>query len=394
MTDTALTLDRLRDTYREGLLQDVLPFWLRHGLDTQWGGIMTSLDRQGAVLDTDKSVWQQGRFAWLLGELYNHPLLQDHPQRGDWLQVAEENLRFLTRHCFDVQDGRMWFQVTRDGQPIRKRRYAFTESFAAIAFGEMAQATGNEEYAQQAESCFNEFISRGTARQQETPKFTDTRPTQTIGFPMIALVTAQQLRDSMQLESAETWIDRSIEVIRRDFCKPELQCVLETVGPQGELLSHFDGRTLNPGHAIEAAWFIMREGQHRHDPELIQLGCQMLDWMWERGWDREMGGLLYYTSLDGRPIQEYWQDMKFWWPHSESLLATLLAFQLTGQVKYLAWHQQVHEWAFAHFPDREYGEWFGYLRRDGGVVTTLKGNQWKGPFHLPRMQLLCWEWLQ
>jgi N-acylglucosamine 2-epimerase len=49
----------------------------------------------------------------------------------------------------------------------------------------------------------------------------------------------------------------------------------------------------------------------------------------------------------------------------------------------------VHEWAYAHFPDREHGEWFGYLHRDGTVSTRLKGNVWKGPFHLPRMQWYC-----
>ena len=46
---------------------------------------------------------------------------------------------------------------------------------------------------------------------------------------------------------------------------------METVGPDGEFLDHFDGRTLNPGHAIEAAWFIMREGQIRQDEMLVHI---------------------------------------------------------------------------------------------------------------------------
>ena len=379
--------------YRDNLLDEVLPFWMEHGVDQDLGGIITSLDRSGTVIDDDKGVWQQGRFTWLLGELFNHRLLQDHPQRQSWLETAERNLSFMSRFCFDTEDGRMWFHLTREGKPIRKRRYAFSESFAAIAYGEWAQATGSEEYAQQAEACFEAFVTQSTS-EPDHPKFTDNRPSKGIGFSMIAIVTAQQLRDSIQLETADAWIDRYIAEIQRDFCKPDLECVMENVGLQGEVLEHFDGRTLNPGHAMEAAWFIMSEGVHRQDTALQDLGCQMLDWMWQRGWDKEHGGLLYFTSLDGKPIQEYWQDMKFWWPHNEAIIATLMAWKITGDEKYATWHRQIHEWSHNHFHDVEYGEWFGYLRRDGQVVTPLKGNLWKGPFHLPRMQLIAWDLLE
>ena len=155
------------------------------------------------------------------------------------------------------------------------------------------------------------------------------------------------------------------------------------------MIDHFDGRTLNPGHAIECAWFIMREGSHRKDESLVQVGCEMLDWMWKRGWDTEFGGILYFADVHGHPVQEYWHDMKFWWPHNEAIIATLLAFHLTGEEKYADWHEQVHQWAYRHFPDPDHGEWFGYLDRTGRITSTLKGGLWKGPFHLPRMQLLC-----
>ena len=211
---------------------------------------------------------------------------------------------------------------------------------------------------------------------------------------MIALATAQELRESIQLESAETRIDQSILDIQRFHLKPDIRCVMETVGLSGELIDHFDGRLLNPGHAIEAAWFLMREGKHRGDEELIATGCRMLDWMWERGWDEQHGGILYFVDVKGDPVQEYWHDMKFWWPQCEALIATLMAFTLTGETKYFRWHQELHNWAFSLFPDNTNGEWFGYLHRDGRVSSTLKGNLWKGPFHLPRMQLVCWKLLE
>jgi N-acylglucosamine 2-epimerase len=375
---------QLLEIYRDGLLGDTLPFWIPRCVDRQHGGFMMSLDRDGSVIDTDKGVWQQGRFTWLLGELYNTV-----EPRDEWLQLARHGADFLDKHCFDPADGRMWFHLTRDGQPIRKRRYAFSECFAAIAYGELAKATGDETYREKAAGTFHNFVQHNLNPQQTPAKFTETRPTRDLGFPMITIVTAQELRDSIGLTDADLWIDRSIAEIRDFHCKPEIECVMETVGREGEIIDHFDGRTLNPGHAIEAAWFIMWEGKQRGDESLIGMGCQMLDWMWQRGWDAKYGGILYYTDVYDRPVQEYWHDMKFWWPHNEAIIATLLAYQLTGTPKYADWHRQVHAWAYDHFPDPEHGEWFGYLDRTGRVTSTLKGNLWKGPFHLPRMQLIC-----
>ncbi|MGI9457118.1 MAG: AGE family epimerase/isomerase, partial [Aeoliella sp.] len=352
-------------------------------------GFTMALDRDGTLLDTDKGVWQQCRFTWLLGELYNNV-----ERRDEWLELAQHGADFIDRHCFDPADGRMWFHVTRDGRPIRKRRYAFSESFAAIAYGELAQALGSEEYAEKARLTFRRFIDHNLDPQGVEPKFTDVRPARGIGFPMITINTAQQLRDSIGLTDADEWIDRSIDDIRRLHLKQDIECVMETVGPLGEIIDHFDGRTLNPGHAIEGAWFIMHEGQHRDDQGLIDLGRQMLDWMWARGWDKEYGGLLYFTDVYRLPVQEYWHDMKFWWPHNEAIIATLMAHLLTGEDRYAQWHQQIHNWSYEHFPDREQGEWYGYLHRDGRVSVPLKGNLWKGPFHLPRMQLVCWKLLE
>ena len=370
--------------YRDGLLGDTLPFWIPRCMDRKHGGFMMSLDQDGTIVDTDKGVWQQGRFTWLLGELYNHV-----EPRQEWLDYAVHGAQFLDRHGFDQSDGRMWFHLTRDGRPIRKRRYAFSESFAAIAYGEIAEATGDASYADKATRTFQAFVDHNLNPDRSMAKFTETRPTRGIGFPMITIATAQELRDSIGLVDANAWIDRSIATIRDYHLKPEIACVMETVGLDGEIIDHFDGRTLNPGHAIEGAWFIMWEGMHRGDDSLVQTGCQMLDWMWTRGWDKDHGGILYFTDVHGHPVQEYWHDMKFWWPQNEAIIATLLAHHLTGDPKYADWHKQIHDWAYRCFPDRKHGEWFGYLDRTGRVTSTLKGNLWKGPFHLPRMQLIC-----
>ena len=382
-------IDRFIQVYRDGLLNDTLPFWTSYAVDRECGGFSVAVDRDGTVLDTDKGVWQQGRFTWLLGELYNSV-----EPREEWLHLARHGMDFMMQHCFDPSDGRMWFHVTRDGKPIRKRRYAFSEAFACIACGEYAKATGDEQFADRAKQLFLNFVHHHTTPGRITPKFAGTRPMKSIGTPMIALVSAQELRESIDMPDAQKWIDWAIEEIRNDFLKPDIECVMECVGANGEILNHFDGQTLNPGHAIEAAWFVMNEGRFQQDQELIQLGCTMLDWMWKRGWDEEYGGIFYFRDLYNKPVQEYWHDMKFWWPHNETIIATLLAYHLTGEPRYALQHQMVHDWSYNHFPDSMYGEWFGYLHRDGSVSVPLKGNLWKGPFHFPRMQYNCWQILE
>jgi N-acylglucosamine 2-epimerase len=286
--------------------------------------------------------------------------------------------------------------VTRDGKPLRKRRYVFTETFAAIALAAYAKASGDEQATRQARDLFRLVVRYGTTPGLIEPKVDPAvRPAKGIGLPMITIATAQVLRETIDDELAQEWIDRSIEEIRRDFMKPEFEVVMETVGPNGEVIDHFDGRLLNPGHAIEAAWFILQEARHRgKDADLVKMGATILDWMWKHGWDEEYGGLLYFRDVKGLPVQEYWQDMKFWWQHNEAIIATLMAYDLTGDPKYAQWHAAVHDWAYRHFPDPEYGEWFGYLHRDGRISVPLKGNLWKGPFHLPRMQLVCWKLLE
>lgn len=205
-----------------------------------------------------------------------------------------------------------------------------------------------------------------------------------LGPRMITLVTAQELELRLGKQAHLTaWIDRCIEEIQRFFVKEEHRVVMETVTTEGDISDHFDGRLLNPGHAIEGAWFILEESRRRNSAELLELGCKMLDWMWERGWDQECGGLFYYRDVFDRPIQEYWHNMKFWWPHDEALIATLMAYQLSGREKYLRWHLQLKDWSFSHFADAEHGEWYGYLLRDGSISSTLKGSLWKSFSTIP-----------
>ena len=377
-------LIKLSHFYRRQLLSDTIPFWFPRSYDHEYGGFLLMRDADGTLIDDDKGVWIQGRAVWMLATLYNTV-----EQRPEWLEGARLGMEFLDRHCFDT-DGRMFFHMTRDGRPIRKRRYYFSETFYVIAAAAYAKATGDEHYRQRAIDVFEKCVEFATVPGLLEPKFTDTRPAKGIGVPMIMINTAQELRVNTGYHRCDALIDQWIAEIERDFVKDDIRCVMEQVAPDGSIIDHIDGRTLNPGHAIEGAWFILNEARHRqNDPRLIALGCRMLDYMWPRGWDPKYGGILYFRDVHGKPVQEYWQDMKFWWPHNEAIIATLMAYLLTGEDKYAQWHRMVHDYSYDHFHDPVHGEWFGYLHRDGTVAQTAKGNLFKCTFHLPRQEWLC-----
>ena len=388
MSYSKIDLLNLKEFYQNQLLNDTLPFWFPRSIDTEFGGYLLMRDQDGSLIDDDKAVWIQGRAAWLLATLYNtvEPKLE-------WLEGSKTGIDFLNNHCFD-SDGRMFFHVTRDGQPIRKRRYYFSETFAVIAMSAYAKASGDETVAEKARFLFGKCIEYATNPDLLEPKFTTTRPSKGIGTPMIMINTAQQLRKNIGDPRCDEWISKWITEIETNFVKDDIKCVMEQVASDGSIIDHIDGRTLNPGHAIEGAWFILHEAKYRNnDPRLIELGCKMLDYMWERGWDKEDGGILYFRDVYDKPVQEYWQDMKFWWPQNEAIIATLLAYTMTGNEKYAKWHKMVHDYAYGKFHDKENGEWFGYLHKDGTIAQTAKGNLFKGPFHLPRQEWYCLQLL-
>jgi N-acylglucosamine 2-epimerase len=347
---TEQDIEQLGTFYQAQLLNDTVPFWFPRSYDTEYGGFLLMRDRDGSLIDDDKAVWIQGRATWLLATLYNTV-----EKKQEWLDGAKLGYEFLLNHCFD-SDGQMFFHVARNGSPIRKRRYFFSETFAAIAFAAYAKAISSEQIAEQARTIFGRCIEYATIPGLLPQKFTSTRPSKGIGVPMIMINTAQQLRETIGDSRCDEWINKWINEIERYFVKDDIKCVMEQVAPDGSIIDHIDGRTLNPGHAMEGSWFILHEAKYRNnDPHLIALGCRMLDYMWERGWDKEYGGILYYRDVYNKPVQEYWQDMKFWWPHNEVIIATLLAYTITGDAKYAKWHKMVHDYAYANFHDTANG---------------------------------------
>jgi N-acylglucosamine 2-epimerase len=381
------------ESYKKDLTENIMPFWMEYGLDRENGGVYTCVNRDGSLMDTTKSVWFQGRFAFICSFAYNNV-----EKNQEWLDAAKSTLEFIEKHCFDEQ-GHMYFSVTAEGKPLRKRRYVFSETFAAIAMSEYALATGDQHWAKRAIQVFED-----TQRFLATPGFLPAKfeadvKLQGHSIVMILINVGSCIRKVVDDPKLTQQIDESIEKLKKYFIHPEFKCLLETVGENGEFIDTNMTRTINPGHCIETSWFIMEEAKLRGwDKPMCDLSLQVFDWSWDWGWDKQYGGIINFRDCKNLPSQDYSQDMKFWWPQCETIIASLYAYLGTGDEKYLYRHERISEWTYAHFPDAEYGEWYGYLHRDGTVAQPAKGNLYKGPFHIPRMMIkgymLCQEILK
>lgn len=381
------------DIYKKDLTENIMPFWMSHGWDRENGGVYTCLNRDGSLMDTTKSVWFQGRFAFVCAFAYNN--VEKNPE---WLAAAKSTIDFIEKHCFDEQ-GHMYFSVAADGTPLRKRRYVFSETFASIAMSEYALATGDQHWAKRALQIFED-----TQRFLATPGFLPAKfepgvQLQSHSIIMILINVGSCIRKVIDDPKLTAQIDASIAKLKKYFIHPEFKCLLETVGMNGEFINTNMTRTINPGHCIETSWFIMEEAKLRGwDKPMLDMALEIFDWSWDWGWDKQYGGIINFRDCMNLPPQDYSQDMKFWWPQCETIIASLYAYLATGDEKYLYRHERISEWTYAHFPDEEYGEWYGYLHRDGTVAQPAKGNLFKGPFHIPRMMvksyMLCQEILK
>ena len=383
-------LETWAKSYKEDLTQNIMPFWMKYGVDKKNGGVYTCVDRDGSLMDTTKSVWFQGRFAFVCAYAYNHI-----EKNEEWLTAAKSTIDFIEKYCFD-NDGHMYFSITHDGRPLRKRRYVFSETFAAIAMSEYALASGDRSYADKAVKIFKDTLRFLSTPGFLTPKFEPEVKLQGHSIVMILINVASCLRLVSDDPILTRQIDESIEKLKKYFMHPEFKALLESVGPNGEFIDTNMTRLINPGHCIETAWFIMEEAKTRNwNKDLTDMALTIFDWSWDWGWDKSYGGIINFRDCRNLPVQDYSQDMKFWWPQCETIIASLYAYLATGDDEYIYRHQCISEWTYAHFPDAKYGEWYGYLHRDGRVAQPAKGNLFKGPFHIPRMMIksytLCKE---
>ena len=386
----------LAQLYKSELLDRVVPFWLNKSQDTEFGGYFTCLDRDGSVYDTDKFIWLQGREVWMFSKLYNTV-----EPRQEWLDAALQGAEFLKKYG---HDGNLnwYFALDREGHPLVEPYNIFSYTFAVIAFGQLSialasagQQERSEEYASIAKRTFDIVLSKTDNPKGKWSKASPgARAMKTFDLPMILCNVALEIESLLEPAFLQKAIDDCLHEVMDVFYRPELGLIVEALGKDGNLVDSFDGRKLNPGHAIEAMWFVMDLGKRLNRPELIQKAVDICLQEVEYGWDKEFGGIFYFMDRLGKPRHELEFDQKLWWVHLETLISLIKGYQLTGDQRCLDWFQRVHDYTWSHFRDTDYPEWYGYLNRQGEVLLPLKGGKWKGCFHVPRGLLNVWKILE
>lgn len=385
MTD----FSKLALQYKSELLDKVVPFWLEKSQDKEFGGYFTCLNRDGSVFDTDKFIWLQGREVWMFATLYNKV-----EKRPEWLECAIQGAEFLKKHG---HDGNLnwYFSLDREGNPLVEPYNIFSYTFAVIAFGQLSIATGNQEYADIAKKTFDIVLSKvDNPKGKWNKAAAGARSLKSFALPMILCNVALEIEPLLSPYFLEKTIETCIHEVMDVFYRPELGLIVEHLGTNGELVDCFEGRQLNPGHAIEAMWFIMDLGKRLGRQDLIERAVDIALKEVNYGWDKTYGGIFYFMDRLGHPCQQLEWDQKLWWVHIETLITMIKGYQLTGNRECLAWFEKVHDYVWSHFTDADYPEWYGYLNRQGEVLLPLKGGKWKGCFHVPRGLFQCWKVLE
>jgi N-acylglucosamine 2-epimerase len=380
---------QLAQQYKSELLDRVMPFWMEKSIDKEFGGYFTCLERDGEVFDTDKFIWLQGREVWMLSTLYNKV-----EKRQEWLDAAIQGAEFLKKYG---HDGNLnwYFALDREGNPLVEPYNIFSYTFAVIAFGQLSIATGNQEYAEIAKKTFDIVLSK-----QDNPKgkwckaSPGARALKSFALPMILCNVALEIESLLDKDFLDKTIETCVHEVMDVFYRPELGLIVEHLGTNNEMVDCMDGRLLNPGHAIEAMWFIMDLGKRLGDDALIQKAVKIALAEVEYGWDKEYEGIFYFMDRLNRPMQQLEWDQKLWWVHIETLITMIKGYELTGNEQCLEWFERIHNYVWSHFMDPEYPEWYGYLNRRGEVLLTLKGGKWKGCFHVPRGLMQVYQSLE
>lgn len=374
------------ELYKNELLDSIVPFWQKNSPDRVNGGYFTCLDAQGNVYDTDKFVWLQGRQIWCFSMLYNKV-----EKKQEWLDMALLGADFLEKYGRD-QNGHFYFSLTKEGLPLVQPYNIFSDCFAVMAFSELYKITGLQKHKDIAIQTFSAINARKNNWKGKYEKtISGTRPMKNFALPMILVNLSYEMEHLLGDDFIASTVPSLLNELLEEFYKPEFGLILENISPDGKFVDSFEGRLLNPGHAIEAMWFVMDIGKRLGNQELIEKATKIMLHTLDYGWDKKYGGIYYFMDVKGKPVQQLEADQKLWWVHVEALVALAKGYAYTGNAACLNAFNQVHDYTWKHFRDVENGEWFGYLNREGKVLQQMKGGKWKGCFHIPRALFQIWQ---
>ena len=365
--------------YKQELLQNVLPFWTKNSNDKEYGGFFTCLDREGGVFDTDKFMWLQGRQIWTMATMYN-----EVEAKAEWKEMALQGAEFILKNGRD-ENGDWYFALDRYGKPLVQPYNIFSDCFATMGLAALYKIEKNDQYADVAVSTFNRILERrDNPKGKYNKQYPNSRSLKGFSLPMILSNLALELEHIIDKQTVDQLIDEVMHEVMDVFYQKDTGLIMESVNLDGSFSDTFEGRLVNPGHIIEAMWFMMDLAIRKEDADLMNRCIDIAIRALNYGWDQQYGGILYFKDILDKPLLQLEWDQKLWWVHLEALVCMAKGYAYTGRKDCKEWFEKLDEYSFSRFSDPSYGEWYGYLNRQGEPLLTLKGGKWKGCFHVPR----------
>ncbi len=380
-------MEKILARYQNELYDNVLPFWMEHAIDHEYGGFLTCLERDGSVYDTSKFMWMQWRIVYMLAKIYDAS-----NGKGDarWIEVAQQGYDFLTQHG-KSEDGTYYFALNRKGEPAVAPYNIYTDYYAGMAAAALAKVTGDDNQKAEAEFCTRSFIRRmNNPKGRWEKSLPGKKQRRFMEFQMMPINLFYEVEACTGTTEYHALADEMIRNVFDIFWNKDMRLLFQYVDVDGAFdFDSFDGRRICPGNFFESMYFFLVYADHQKRTDIIAPACEIIRGGFDFGWDRDYGGFFNYLDALHKPHVELQWDMKLWWGHCEALNACMSAYRSTRDPYFLDRFLQVDDYVWTHFKDPEYPEWFGYLNRRGEVTHTLKGGKWKTFFHLPRMLLHC-----
>jgi mannose/cellobiose epimerase-like protein (N-acyl-D-glucosamine 2-epimerase family) len=371
------------ERYREHLATSLLPFWASHSIDNEFGGFLTCLDREGRAFGTTKVSAMQARMIYAFVRGYE--VLRDDAH----LEVARQGMRFLVEEMRD-RDAGGWFQtVARNGETVRPQKRLFDQAYVLLGLSVYARASGDLDVLERAVDTYD-LLERHAWDDEHGGYYERCGPDWAVSSSDKTLVVQMDMLEAVGALAAIT--NRREHILRAEQLR---ELILSRMRDRrsGCFLEHFhrDWRyhplrtrdVVQIGLNLKAIWLLPQGHGNTRDcePATLAMGREVIDFCLEHGWDHRYGGFFQFVARNGSIARAE----KQWWPMCDGILALLTLLAATGDSRYREYAAALEQFAFTHFADPEFGEWYTACHRDGSLLDTRKGGTGKAAYHTAQL---------
>jgi mannobiose 2-epimerase len=411
-------LKNVQEEMKSHLENGIIPFWIKNGVDKEFGGYQTNFDENGkACDDTDKYIVTQTRMIWGFSRLY-----RTYPANKALLEGAKQGVDFFIRYFWDPTNGGWYWRTSRDGSMIDNGKVVYGQSFAIYALSEYYISTGDIRGLEYAMRSFD-LLMKYCVDTKRGGYYENLENDWSISGPGVYAGDRKSLDIHMHLlEAFTTLYDASKQEIHKRRLLEVIDLILgKMVNDQaGCGKNQFDldfnpipainiNRTWNAervtgetiatptdttsyGHNLELVWLLdnaaVTLGNERGTYKTIMK--KLADHSLKYGFDYDLGGIYRDGPSEGPAIVKD----KEWWQNCEALVGLLYAYRCFGDKKYLDAFFKVWDFDNKYFINHEIGEWRQLLTCDGKVISGSIGNPWKAIYHTGRAvneSIICIE---